>query len=235
MSSLRIGLVSEGPTDFIVIEAALRSILGEDRPFVLNALQPEGSTAFGTLGTGWVGVYRWCKQAATNGHGRLGGFELLFRTHDLLILHLDADVAGMRYQDGNLIPQDGDGVLPCEQACPPAHATTNLLRKTLLSWCREKDVPTKTVVCMPSKSTETWVVAALLPEDKAMHAGIECFPNPEARLGQQKKIARFEKSRRDYLDRQKELEERWPHLTAPDQGLAEARRFQKDVLEKLVG
>ncbi len=187
MSSLRIGLVAEGPTDFVVIEAALRSILGGDRPFVLNPLQPEGSAAFGTLGTGWVGVYRWCKQATRSGHGRLGDFHLLFATHDLLILHLDADVAGKKYQDGNLTPEANDGFLPCEQACPPASATTDELRKILMSWCNESSTPPKVVVCTPSKSTEAWVVAAILPQDKAVEAGIECFPDPEVRLGLQRK------------------------------------------------
>ena len=35
----RIALIAEGPTDFIVIEAALKATL--QRPFVLNQLQPE--------------------------------------------------------------------------------------------------------------------------------------------------------------------------------------------------
>ena len=46
--SLRIALVAEGPTDRIVIEAALKAILGE-RTFVLTQLQPEGSIAFGSI------------------------------------------------------------------------------------------------------------------------------------------------------------------------------------------
>lgn len=39
MSNPRIALVAEGPTDFVIIEAALKAIL--QRPFVLNQLQPE--------------------------------------------------------------------------------------------------------------------------------------------------------------------------------------------------
>ena len=61
---LRIALVAEGPTDRIVIEAALRSTLGS-RPFVLNQFQPVGSVAFGPMGSGWSGVYRWCQQAVS--------------------------------------------------------------------------------------------------------------------------------------------------------------------------
>ena len=67
---LRIALVAEGPTDGVVVTAALRSFLGE-RVFVLNQIFPEGSNSFGEMGTGWVGVYRWCHQAARRGGGRL--------------------------------------------------------------------------------------------------------------------------------------------------------------------
>lgn len=57
MSDLRIALVAEGPTDCIVIEAALNSFL--TRPFILTQLQPEDFQAlggFGATGAGWGGV-----------------------------------------------------------------------------------------------------------------------------------------------------------------------------------
>lgn len=86
---LRIALVAEGPTDGVVIESALRSILDE-RPFVLKQIFPEGSTSFGELGTGWIGVYRWCRQSAKRGAGALSNDKLVFQNFDLLILHVDA-------------------------------------------------------------------------------------------------------------------------------------------------
>ena len=94
---LRVALVAEGPTDGVVIKAALNAMLGEGT-FVLTQLFPETSVAFGPLGTGWAGVYRWCQASAARGGGRLSGYKLLFDIgmHDLLILHLDADVAGER-------------------------------------------------------------------------------------------------------------------------------------------
>jgi len=174
---LRVALVAEGPTDRTVIQAALRAALPA-RPFVLQQLQPEGSLAFGPLGAGWTGVYRWCRQAAKRGAGRLGSDFLLFQNYDLLILHLDADVAGMEYGHGSIVPAAGDGPLPCERPCPPVRDTTDLLRAVLLSWCGEMAVPPRTVICMPSKSTEAWVVAALFPDDRAVRIAIECLANP---------------------------------------------------------
>lgn len=48
---LHIGLVAEGATDSVIIEAALKAILTQ--PFVLTSLQPEATQP--QLGTGWCG------------------------------------------------------------------------------------------------------------------------------------------------------------------------------------
>jgi hypothetical protein len=230
---LRVALVAEGPTDRVVVEAALRSMLSE-RPFVLNQIFPEGSTSFGELGTGWVGVYRWCHQSARRGNGHLSADRLLFQNCDLLILHLDADVAEYDYNDGAIHPGPRDHELPCALDCPPPSDTTNALRDVLLSWCGETAAPPRTVVCMPSKSTEAWVVAALFPSDRAMARGIECYSNPASRLAQQPKAIRVRKTESDYQGRAETIKEAWPRLTARN-ALGEARRFQCEFLSALPG
>jgi len=211
---LRIALVAEGPTDGVVIESALRAIL-QGREFVFKQIFPEGSLVFGVLGAGWGGVYRWCHQSSQRGSGSLRGDSLVFQNFDLLILHLDADVAGFDYQDDEIIPTTFDLQLPCEEDCPPPSATTNALRLVLLSWCGEKTVPAKTVLCTPSKSTEAWVVASLFPNDIAVGKGIECYRDPESRLGQQKANNRIRKRKRDYEDRSKDFQLAWPKLASP--------------------
>lgn len=226
--ALRVALVAEGPTDRVVVQAALSVVLS-GRSFVLTQLQPEGSVAFGRLGSGWTGIYRWCKQAAARGSGRLSGDALLFGNYNLLVLHLDADVADVTYQSGSLTPDANDERLPCALPCPPASATTNALRAVLLSWCGETAAPGKTVICMPSKSTEAWVVAALFPGDAALAKGIECYANIESRLSQQPKRTRIRKSQTDYLKRSSALASAWPGLTAPG-SLGEALRFQRETL-----
>ncbi len=195
-------------------------------------LQPEGSVVFGNLGSGWPGVYRWCKQAASRGGGHLSGDSLLFANYDLLILHIDADVAGNSYQDGSLIPDQSDAALPCELPCPPASATTNALRTALLSWCGEAAAPASAVICTPSKSTEAWVVAALYPNDQPMSQAGECLPNPEARLSQQPKPARIRKAQSDYRAQASRITESWQRIAT--QGvLAEAWRFEQEALAAL--
>lgn len=225
---LRIALVAEGPTDGVVIESALRSMLDE-RPFVLKQIFPEGSAGFGELGGGWIGVYRWCHKSARRGEGMLSNDRLVFQQFDLLILHLDADVAGFDYADGTVTPEATDGALPCDQPCPPPTATTDALRAVLLSWCGETQTPIRTVICMPSKSTEAWVVASLFPNDQAMQQGIECHADAESRLGQQPKAKRIRKRKRDYENRTADFKEAWPDLVTPG-ALGEALRFQEDFL-----
>jgi hypothetical protein len=219
-SPVRIALVSEGITDYVVLNAAIESMLN-GRSFILKSLQPEGSVAFtgggsaGPLGGGWKGVYKWCLQSAVRGGGHLRG-DPLFIGHDLLVLHLDADVAG----------ENLAGHLPCEQPCPPPHATTDRLRIVMLSWLGETQTPPQTILCTPSKSTEAWVMAACFPRDKAVSKRRwECHPSPESRLGQQPKSQRFSKSQANYEKRRSELQAGWPAVVAK---LSEAARFQTD-------
>ena len=225
--TLRIALVAEGITDYEVLNAAIESMLG-GRSFVLTLLQPEDSVAFsgggnaGSFGGGWKGMYRWCLQAKLRSGGKLSG-DPLFLGYDLLLLHLDADVAG---EDPAVsLAPELVGVLPCEQSCPPPSATTDALRKVILSWVGEAKTPPQTVLCTPSKSTEAWVMAAIFPKDKeVVKPGWECYPKPENRLGQQPKKKRFAKNQLDYETRKSELQAGWPSVVAR---LTEVRRFQE--------
>ena len=155
--------------------------------------------------------------------GRLKG-DILFLQYDILIIHLDADVAGTTYSDCGI--KDSTGDLPCEEKCPPPVATTDRLRSVLLRWLGETSVPTQTVLCTPSKSCETWVIAALFPDDTLMiQKEWECYPKPELRLGTKPKALRVIKSKAGYEAVQGEISAAWPRLRAE---LSEAGRFSAD-------
>jgi len=159
MSDMRIALVAEGKTDQIVIEAALKAIL--DRPFILTLLQPETSDPFGgagSLGGGWGGVYRWCRQVVSMLCPVAENPDLA--EFDMILLHVDADVAGMRYADANI--RDGRTDLPCELPCPPAADTVNALREVVARWLdlpSAGDLPGRWLFCNPSKCVEAWLFA----------------------------------------------------------------------------
>src|SRR4051812_11996228 len=124
--SIRIALVAEGWTDRSVVNAAIAALLG-NRKYILNLLQPEdpASTApFGeTRPLGWGGVFRWCMESVSRG-GRLRDDPVL-ETHDILILHVDADVAGSNYGAAHIHDAPHADDLPCAEPCPPPAATTN--------------------------------------------------------------------------------------------------------------
>lgn len=155
--TLRVALVCEGTTDRIVINSAITSLLGP-RDFSLTQLQPDARQ----IGTGWPGVYKWSRQAADQAGGSLRD-NPLFDSFDVLVVHLDADVAGTTYGSANIIAPSMD--LPCANPCPPPSDTTDALREVILGWLGEGAIPPKTVFCTPSKSTEAWVLAALFQTD----------------------------------------------------------------------
>ena len=232
--TVRIALVAEGVTDYEVLRAAIAAML-DGRSFDLKLLQPEESVAFtgggdvGDLGGGWKGVYKWCLQSAKRGGGRLSG-DPIFVGYDLVLLHLDADVADEDPANQRIAPlPELAGVLPCAKGCPPPSATTDSLRKVLLSWVGENQTPAQTVLCTPSKSTEAWVMAIFFPHDAEMKKkGWECHPKPANRLSQQPIGKRFAKRHTDYLSRQSDIQTGWPEIA---DRLSEAKRFRDEFLE----
>src|SRR6266705_3220806 len=224
---IRVALVAEGRTDKGVIEAAIESVLGA-RSFVLTQLQPEESLPFNQLRGGWGGVYHWCRQAALRAGGVLTN-DPLFVTFDLLILHLDADVAEKQYGDAGIEPTLNN--LPCVQNCPPPELTTNQLRAVLLGWAGQAHLPPRTVLCTPSKSTEAWVLSALYPLDPVVISGnLECYPTPALQLQSKKKKGRLvsggKKIVEMYHQRRSEITAAWPQVR---DCCTEAHRFTSDL------
>jgi hypothetical protein len=158
--------------------------------------------------------------------GRLSG-DPIFIKHDLVVFHLDADVAGEDPANDGIGPIPAlAGQLPCEWPCPPTSATTDALRVAMLSWLGETQTPPRTVLCTPSKSTDAWVMAICFPRDKEIvKRGWECHPNPAGRLEQQPKQGRFSKTHTEYEKHKPELQAGWPTMVMK---LSEAARFQKD-------
>ena len=92
MSEPRIALVAEGPTDYEVIQAALKAILTTS--FTLTLLQPEPTKP--RFGTGWGGVLKWCSGAGAR-HAAALESDPTLEAFDLLVIHLDSDVSVADY------------------------------------------------------------------------------------------------------------------------------------------
>jgi len=212
MSSSRIALVAEGPTDQVIIEAALRAIL--PNPFVLTLLQPEATRP--DLGSGWGGVLKWCRNFQSRGYASLEDDPTL-EFYDWVIIHLDADVADRSYADyGPALEEEaqrmGWGTLPCSLVCPPPAATVYNLSAVLLSWLGMPAPGKKTVLCIPSKSSEAWLAAAVFPSNLNLLQHLECLMNIEIRLAQLPKAQRIRKCPREYLRHTARITAHWAEV-----------------------
>jgi len=209
MSELRVALVAEGPTDFILIEAALKALL--PAPFLATRLQPEPTRP--KFGEGWGGVLRWCLDFASGGHAafeddpRLPGF-------DLFVIHLDVDVAEMTYGDlgtemQSLAESRQLPRLPCHSPCPPATDSATPLRTHILAWAGINRLGSRTVLCLPSKATEAWLVAATVMDADPMLAGLECNSRIGAQLLSLPRTRRIRKTQRQYHELAGDVTKHW--------------------------
>ena len=196
MSELRIALVAEGPTDYVLIEAALKAVLPQ--PFILTQLQPEATRP--DLGQGWSGVLKWCQAASQRHQGPLE-LDPTLLGFDLLILHLDVDVSTMAYHDcgpetAALAQQLGWEHLPCAVMCPPVSDTVSALTTVVHSWLRPATTGQQTVLCLPAQSSGTWLAAALLPATHRLLTNTECNLGVENGLAILPKAERVKKQAR---------------------------------------
>ncbi|MDC3411870.1 hypothetical protein NC797_02885 [Aquibacillus sp. 3ASR75-11] len=168
MRDYQIGIVSEGPRDFDMLNEIIIHMLGENVRFL--PLQPDLSATpgFGSFGAGWHGVRDWCQSIAEQ-----GGLELLVngvQGLDLLIIQLDGDVA--REPDVN-----------CFKGCPPAEDTVKELENWLLSYLKQP-LPNKVIFIIPMDNLEAWVLAAYHKQHQLAPLHFECMNKPDELLTQ---------------------------------------------------
>jgi hypothetical protein len=226
MSDLRVALVAEGPTDAIVIGAALKALL--PRSFVLTQLQPEPTRP--KLGAGWGGVLQWCRDFATRGHLRFEDDPTL-PGFDLFVVHVDADVAESAYADvsneiANIALQRGWPALPNSVPCPPPTGSVDFVRTCVLSWAGLQAPGPKTALCVPSKAVDAWLAAATLDNGHALLTSIECNLNVGGQLAVLPMAQRIKKTKREYLVREQTVTEGWPVVRAH---CTQAERFSTEI------
>src|SRR5450631_3796330 len=224
MSDLRVALIAEGPTDAIIIEAALKAIL--DRPFVLQTLQPEATRP--TAGTGWCGVFKWCRAFAERGSAGLENDPTL-PGFDLFVVHVDADVAEKSYADGGPeveVAARTFSALPCVRPCPPPVAAADEVRMRLVEWLGLKKVGPRTVVCVPSKSIEAWLAAGVLDDQHPLLDGLECNLGLERQLAALPLTERLRKAQREYRQHGSAVTTAWDRIR---QTCTQADRFHLEA------
>ncbi|MBF0462746.1 MAG: hypothetical protein HQL87_15310 [Magnetococcales bacterium] len=192
-----IGLVTEGPTDQVVIEHLLRryaqsqNIEGDWTCRELQPLPP--SQALGGNKRGWTQVRQWCLE-----HPRGWPPRPLFASNmdtdycDRVIIHLDADL--LDKDPGNRSLRLPGTEMPSRTATPAERG--NFLRNLLHSWlCQEGETLDlrRTVLAPAVEAIETWLVAGLCDD-----AEPESNHDVALRLGECDSLAKSEKSVDNY-------------------------------------
>lgn len=168
-----IGIVCEGPTDFIILKNVIDKITGEDNYYV--QLQPEPDLT-GAYGNGWKGIWKWCNDNAKIKNKIMKDIEPAL---DILVIQMDGDVSrkekivhcwcdstDCEYKgDRNPLKCDANQemreacpiVLPCKDHGHSIESYMEHLNGLIKMWIKDtKD----TCIVVPCDSTEAWVIAA---------------------------------------------------------------------------
>jgi hypothetical protein len=144
---MRVGIICEGRTDFVVLRSVCRDVLGRDG-LVVELLQPDfdalqRNNEMGAEGdprppgTGWQGVRAFL--AATQN-------SLSATVHDLIVVHVDADIRKLPAITSKLI---------AVHSSPELEPLCNHIK----SWSRQT-LPDSVIIVLPRESTESWLLAA---------------------------------------------------------------------------
>ena len=166
-----IGIVCEGPTDYIVLKGIVDLITGEDNHYL--ALQPEDNLT-GEYGNGWKGVWKWC----TDHSGILESFmKDITPRLDMIIVQMDGDVSRKEKEvhclceqtvckrKGKINPlvcedikkNDCPVKLPCGTHEESVQGYIEHLTQLIYSWLNYEE---GICIVIPCDSTDAWVAAA---------------------------------------------------------------------------
>ena len=171
MKKMTIGIVAEGPSDFILLEQLINMLLEGEHYYV--RLHPE--TQFGVRERGWQGVRAWCQMMAREFENLAIFLNGATPKLELLVIHLDADVAS---------------AINCEYPCPPAQDSCDAIAQSLMNWLGSPAMQEPLVLCIPAQNTEAWVLAADNPQTPSAYHNppekyLECVLNPDMIISNQ--------------------------------------------------
>ena len=233
-----IGIVSEGPTDYLVLKVVIDKITGESNRYL--SLQPERDM-LGRFGNGWKGVWKWCEETdAVN--------TLMKAVHpqiDAIVIQMDGDVirkekephcicvsTACKYK-GTVFPLycDKHGTdcpveVPCEDHVDGITAMIEHGEKILALSLKANDM-SHIAITIPCDSTDAWVVAAYDELDN-----LERYEDPWRTIIAKKKYYHGIRVRGDkknvntYATFSDMVAERWDEVT---QKCSSAMKFDQEV------
>ncbi len=239
-----IGIVCEGPTDYVILKEVIDKITGEDNHYF--QLQPEADLT-GAYGNGWKGVWKWCQDNAPIKEKIMKGIQPAL---DALVIQMDGDVSRKEKishcgcastvceYKGVRNPLDCDRskeirelcpiFLPCKEHNTSVESYMLHLESLIKSWLHNvKD----TCIVIPCDSIEAWIVAAY---DELENA--EMIEDPWMSILAKKKsyhnirIAGDKKRKRVYEQFVERVCDNWEKVT---ELCSSAKRFEKNIVSLL--
>lgn len=241
-----IGIVCEGPTDFIILRDIIDTITGENHYYV--QLQPEPDLT-GKYGTGWKGVWKWCQEHADDKKRYMKEIEPIL---DLLVIHMDGDVSRKEREvhcgcesvqcqrRGQYFPLDCENekeflqfcpiVMPCKKHEESVKGYIDHLEKLIQVQLKDLD---ETCIAIPCDSIEAWIVAAYdqIPEsEKIENPWVNCIAR--GKQYHDIRIKGTKKRQKVFQELSKQVCEQWERVTTL---CMSAKRFEDQILKTIQG
>lgn len=153
---MRVGIVCEGRTDFVLLEQIVVSVFG---PCEVDPVQPmrDALRPGGWQEAGWTQVRAWCRARDAD----VIADEMTLGGLDAFVIQVDGDLCG----------REG---LPATRPALCAHIRGD--------WLGGGVLPHGVVICIPAAATDTWLWAAV--ESEPLPDGLEDEQRPTDRLGE---------------------------------------------------
>ena len=157
---MRIGVIVEGKTDWIVFERLVPALCPGSVPTLIHPKQDELEAG---KSTGWTEVRKWFQEK---------------RQHLLLLIQLGGDDLLIVHMDGDVAPDD------CKPCRPDAEAQWQAVSTRALSWTGLVRWPERVVLAICLQQLEAWICAAL-DDGQAQDARLECCAAPERQIAEE--------------------------------------------------
>ncbi|WP_173976881.1 hypothetical protein [Magnetospirillum sp. LM-5] len=164
---LRIGIICEGPTDFVVIRAFVgASLTAEGVDAEIIDIQPEMDGKAAGAHAGWGNIEQWLLRNPPDRRVReflRGGLfmhDLHAKACDVMLIQMDADILDEPGFQTRMFHAHGMTVIPPAEPADRGAVVCNILaRWARLDACSDAD--TRRHLLVPAvESTETWCLAA---------------------------------------------------------------------------
>lgn len=241
----RIGIVGEGPTDYLVLKCMIDQITDEENEYL--RIQPEPDMQ-GEYGNGWKGVWNWCESTGADIDILMRGIKPQI---DIIVIQMDGDVARKEKEihckcESNICEEKSDlSPLKCQYVkmgkCPvelPCKNHENIpegfrthITGNIYGWLGIESKRKDIIITVPCDSTDAWIVAAY--EKAEAIKNIENILNPWEEVISKKKdyfgirIPGHKKNNRVYQQLIKGLEKNWKQVVEVCES---AKQFEKEIL-----